>query len=76
VVAYVCRMPRRYEADQLVGAAEIAQRMGCAKNVVHNWERRDRTFPRPIARLVMGKLWHWPEVEAWGRRTGRIVEVS
>ena len=65
-------MGERYDIDELVGAAEISQRLGCAKNVVHGWERRDATFPRPVARLTMGKVWHWPDVEAWARRTGRM----
>ena len=68
-------MGKRYDIDELVGAAEIAQRLGCAKNVVHTWQRRDPTFPAAVSHLVMGKLWHWPEVEAWARRTGRL-EVS
>jgi len=62
----------RYEVADLVGAAEISSRLGCTKNVVHEWERRHQDFPRPIARLTMGKIWYWPNVEAWARSTGRI----
>lgn len=66
-------MPRRVVPDQLVGAAEIAQRLGVKRStVVHDWARRHPDFPRPIARLVMGHVWHWPEVESWALRTKRL----
>jgi hypothetical protein len=59
--------------DQLVGAAEIAERLGVKRsNVVHDWRRRHRDFPEPVARLRQALVWAWPDVERWARRTGRL----
>ena len=50
----------------------FAQRMGLSvPQTVHDWRRRHADFPKPIAVLTMGMVWHWPDVEAWARRTGR-----
>lgn len=59
--------------DQLVGAAEIAQRLGL-KSVptVHQWHRRHDDFPEPVATLTMGLVWYWPDVEKWAKATGRL----
>lgn len=60
--------------DSLVGAAEIAQRLGVGKaTVVHDWRRRHPDFPQPVATLTMGLVWSWPDVEKWARKTGRLV---
>ena len=60
----------------LVGATEIAQRLGVSRpQVVYTWRRRlsgDKAFPAPIAELSMGLVWAWSDVEAWARRTGRL----
>ena len=63
---------RRVWADELVGAAEIAQRLGLAQvQTVHSWRRRYSDFPEPVARLRQALIWNWPEVEAWAKATGR-----
>ena len=60
--------------DQLVGAAEIAERAGLKDpRTVHTWVRRHPDFPAPVTVLSVGKLWHWPEVERWLRATGRTA---
>lgn len=59
--------------DQLVGAAEIAQRLGMKQNhIVHEWRRRYADFPPPVATLKQGMVWNWPEVERWAKATGRL----
>jgi hypothetical protein len=66
-------MGRKVDVKNLVGAAEIAQRLGVARpNVVHDWRRRYRDFPEPIARLRQAFVWNWPDVHRWARRTGRL----
>jgi len=66
-------MARRVEVDNLVGAAEIARRVGVSRpNVVHDWRRRYADFPKPVAHLRQALVWNWPDVERWARRTGRI----
>ncbi len=63
-----------YDTGQLVGAAEIAERLGLASpSVVRDWRRRHPDFPTPVLQLKMGSIWHWPAVEAWARSTGRLV---
>jgi len=69
---YGVSMARSVEVDQLVGAAEIADRLGLAvPQTVHDWRRRHTDFPRPVAVLKMGMVWNWPDVAKWAERTGR-----
>lgn len=57
----------------LVGTAEIAKRLGVKRpQVVHDWMRRHEDFPDPIAHISGVRVWAWPDVEAWARRTGRL----
>lgn len=65
-------MTKRYAPDELVGVAEIAERLGVGTSVVHDWRRRHGAFPEPILRLHMGLLWAWHDVAAWARATGRL----
>ena len=58
--------------DQLVGAAEIAKRLGVKRSgVVHDWRHRHPDFPQPVASLQAGHVWAWPDVERWAKATGR-----
>lgn len=65
-------MAKRYAADELVGAAEIAERLGVGTSVVHDWRRRHADFPEPTIRLRMGLIWAWAEVERWAKGSGRL----
>ena len=59
--------------DQLVGAAEIAARLGSQRtSFVHDLRRRHPDFPAPVASLSAGLVWAWPDVEEWARATGRL----
>ena len=70
--AYDRGMIRRVAVHDLVGAHEIAERLGVARpQVVHDWRRRHEDFPQPIAQLKTALIWDWSEVEAWARKTGR-----
>ena len=61
------------ELSDLVGAAEIAERLGLNHATsVHSWRKRYADFPLPVVELKMGLIWRWSEVEAWARRTGRL----
>ena len=65
-------MPRRVDIVNLVGAHEIAQRLGVSRpQVIHEWRKRHPDFPQPIAILTNGLIWDWEEVEKWARATGR-----
>jgi hypothetical protein len=64
---------RKVDVEQLVGAAEIATRLGMKQNhVVHEWRRRYEDFPEPAAVLTQGMVWVWPDVQRWARKTGRL----
>jgi hypothetical protein len=66
-------MGRRVDVDSLIGAAEIAERLGVSHpETVHAWRRRYPDFPHPVAQLRQALVWHWPDVARWARRTGRI----
>ena len=65
-------MGRKLDVDLIVGAAEIAERLGVARpQVVHDWRRRHADFPQPVAVVSRVGLWYWPDVERWARATGR-----
>jgi len=64
---------RKIDTDDLVGAAEIADRLGVAQvQTVHTWRRRYDDFPEPVARLKQALIWSWPDVETWAGATGRL----
>jgi len=63
---------RKVDVDELVGAAEIGERLGSAPRTVHAWRRRHPDFPEPVAELTSALVWNWPDVERWARKTGRI----
>lgn len=66
-------MGRRIDVDHLVGAAEIAERLGVARpQVVHQWRNRHSDFPEPVAQLQQALVWNWPDVERWAKDTGRL----
>ena len=59
--------------DDLVGSAEIAQRLsGGGVPLVKDWRKRHPDFPAPVLELQQGPLWRWSDVEAWARATGRL----
>jgi predicted DNA-binding transcriptional regulator AlpA len=61
------------DADQLVGAAEIAERLGLKRyQRVHELRARNPDFPEPIATLQQALVFYWPDVERWARQTGRL----
>ncbi len=65
-------MGKKVDADDLVGAHEIAQRLGVARpQVVHEWRRRHADFPEPIATLKTALIWDWREISLWAKSTGR-----
>jgi chromosome partitioning protein len=66
-------MGRRVDVDELVGATEIAERIGLAHpENVHSWRRRYEDFPEPVAVLRQGMVWCWADVKRWAKRTGRL----
>jgi transposase-like protein len=66
-------MGRKVDVNELVGTAEIAEKLGLAHpETVHNWRIRYADFPQPIARLSHTLVWAWSDVQSWARNTGRL----
>lgn len=65
-------MGRRIDVDQLVTSHDIADRLGIGWRVVHDWRRRYDNFPEPVIARHRVLVWHWGDVEAWARATGRL----
>jgi predicted DNA-binding transcriptional regulator AlpA len=66
-------MGKRVDSENLVGAHEIAQRLGMRRpQVVHEWRRRHKDFPKPIATLKTALIWDWQEVKRWASKTSRL----
>jgi len=64
---------RRVNAEDLVGAHEIAERLGVRRpQVVHDWRRRHKDFPKPIAKLKTALVWDWQEIRKWALTSGRL----
>jgi predicted DNA-binding transcriptional regulator AlpA len=65
---------RQVDVEDLVGAPEIADRLGIAQpETIHAWRcRYPDEFPQPIATVAGVLVWSWPDVEAWARKTGRL----
>jgi hypothetical protein len=64
---------RKVDVDQLVGAEEIAERLGLTSvRRVHELRARNPEFPQPIKQLRRTMLFLWRDVEAWAKRTGRL----
>jgi hypothetical protein len=67
-------MGRKVDVDDLVGAAEIAERLGIKRpHLIHDWRRRHPEFPQPVVELKGTLIWLWPEVEKWARSTNRVT---
>lgn len=59
--------------NDLVGAAEIAERLGLAHvESVHTLRRRHAEFPEPVTKLKQAMVWDWNDVAAWAKSTGRL----
>lgn len=63
--------------DNLVGAAEIAERLSIRHaQSIHTLRRRDPAFPEPVAHLRQALVWSWPDVERWAKATGRLPKET
>lgn len=60
------------DPDQLVGATEIAERLGVDRKTVHHWRERHEAFPAPVATIERTLVWFWPAIEQWAKATGRL----
>ncbi len=65
-------MAKKVDPADLVGAHEIAERLGLSfPTMVHTWRRRHPDFPEPVAELKAGLIWNWNDIRAWLDKTDR-----
>lgn len=50
--------------NDIVGLAEIAERLEATSRQVWNWTRR-YTFPKPLVRVSNTPIWDWNDVQEW-----------
>lgn len=55
----------------LVGMAEIAERLGVTHGQVRVWRHR-KQLPDPEWDLRNGPLWRWSVIRKWAVETGRL----
>ncbi len=68
-------MGRKVDVSDLVGAAEIAERLNLSHpQSVHTLRRRHAAFPEPVAELRQALVWAWSDVERWAHDTGRLSQ--
>lgn len=61
------------DGSVLVGAVEIAVRLGVKRATVDVWRQRPHVgFPPPDLMVSGRPLWRWGTVAAWARSTGRL----
>jgi len=69
----------------LVGVAEIAERLGTTEKVVATWQARGWPAGRPrkaeppkCEAIISGRfsVYRWAEVERWARESGRLQGTS
>ena len=71
--AYDGGVGKKVDVEDLVGAAEIAQRLGVKRpHLIHDWRRRYSEFPKPVVQLKGTLVWDWRDIECWARATGRL----
>jgi len=65
-------MARAVDVEELVGVSEIVERLNLSsREAVRSWRRRYPDFPQPVARLRIGEVWAWADIETWARATGQ-----
>ena len=64
-------MGKEVDVENLVGAHEIAKRLGLKNpHTIHVWRTRHKDFPKPVAKLKT-VIWDWDEISEWMRDTKR-----
>lgn len=56
----------------LVGSAEIAERLDLTQSRINQLALKDEGFPQPVAELKAGRVWEWAAIERWAKASGRL----
>jgi prophage regulatory protein len=52
-------------ASNLMGVAEVAERLGVSRQRVDQLTREHADFPEPVGRLRAGRVWEQAAIEGW-----------
>ena len=58
---------------ELVAVAEIAALLGVSTQRVYQIIDEDDSFPEPVDKLSVGRIWRRVDVEKWAKGTGRLA---
>lgn len=61
------------DRPDVVGLAEIAERLGVQRRTVDRWRERG-VLPDPTWTVGGRPAWEWSTIEAWARATGRLPD--
>lgn len=66
------------DLDDLVSAADVADRLNVTDGAVGNWRTRDVGFPAPVLVVARGNmpLFSWRQIERWATTTGRLKHTD
>ncbi len=59
----------------LVGVADIAERLGVRPQTAATWRHRG-LLPEPDWMVSGLPVWDWPTIAAWAKTTGRLPGVT
>ena len=51
---------------RLLGLSEAAEIFEVSRQVIANWRARYHDFPKPVAELKSGPIWHLEDIVKWG----------
>lgn len=60
---------------QPVGLAEIAERLGVARQTAAMWNYR-KLLPAPKWTVSGQPCWNWPDIRKWAEGTGRSSNLT
>lgn len=63
---------RKARLVEPMALAEVAALFGVTKQTAANWVSRDKTFPKPITELAMGKIYDRKDIVQWGKEKGKL----
>ena len=63
--------PMARTALEVVGEAEIAERLGVKRQTVNQWRFRG-LLPEPLGTVSGFPAWDWRDIAKWAKTTGRL----
>ena len=61
---------------EFLGLSEAAEIFGVSRQVIANWRARYHDFPKPVAELKSGPVWHLEDIIEWGRQNNISFHID